>query len=100
MDRTQAELPRTNNHIEGWHNRFSLNVDGVHPTIWKFIESLQREESMVRAEINQVLGGHPVTQKKKYAQCAERVKNIVDAYPVRRADIMGYLRSIAHNLSF
>ena len=98
--RTQDELPRTNNHIEGWHRRFSLNCDGLHPNIWKFIESLKREESLVRAEIHQVLGGHPVTQKKKYAQCAARVKNIVDTYPVRRANMLGYLRSIAHNLSF
>ena len=99
FDRTDEELPRTNNHIEGWHNRFNQNVGSAHPTLWKFIESLQREESMVRAEIAQVLGGHPVTQKKKYADCAMRVKNIVIAYPVRRANMLD-LRSIAHNLSF
>ncbi len=100
VDRTQVGLPRTNNHIEGWHNRFSLNVDGVHPTFWKFVESLQREESLVRAEIHQLLGGHQVVQKRKYAQCAERVRNIVNDYPVRRANILNYLESIAHNLAF
>ena len=86
--------------FEGWHHRFNLNVDGKHPTLWKFIESLRREESVVRAEVAQLLGGHPHTQKKKYADCAARIKNIVTAYPARRADIIGYLRSIAHNLSF
>ena len=100
VERTEDDLPRTNNNIEGWHHRFSLNVDGAHPTLWKFIESLKREESLVRAELAQVLGGHPVTQKRKYADCAMRIKNIVTAYPVRRADIIRYLRSIAHNLSF
>ena len=100
VDRTEEELPRTNNHIEGWHRRFSLNCDSVHPNIWKFIESLRREENLVRAEINQVLGGHAVTQKKKYAQCAARVKHIVVTYPARRVDMLRYLRSIAYNLSF
>ena len=98
--RTQDELPRTNNHVEGWHRRFSGNCDCLHPNIWKFIRSLQREESLVCAEVHQVLGGHPVVQKKKYAQCAERVKNVVNTYAARRANILGYLRAIAHNLSF
>ena len=100
VERTEEDLPRTNNNIEGWHHRFNLNVDGKHPTLWKFIESLQREESIVRAEVAQLLGGHPVTQKKKYLNSAIRIKNIVTAYPVRRADIIRYLRSIAYSLSF
>ena len=100
VDRTEDDLPRTNNNIEGWHHRFNLNVDGKHPTLWKFIESLRREESVVRAEVAQLLGGHPHTQKKKYADCATRIKNIVMAYPVRQVNILHYLRSIAHYLSF
>ena len=67
--RTRNELRRTNNHIEGWHRRFSGNCDCLHPNIWKFIRSLQREESLVRAEVHQVLGGHPVVQKKVRTMC-------------------------------
>ena len=62
--------------------------------------SVQREESLVRAEVNQVLGGHPVVQEKKYTQCAERVKNVINTYAARRGNMLGYLRSLAHNLSF
>ena len=61
----------------------------------KLIQAFQCEESLVRAEIHQVLGGHPVPQQKKYAQCAERVKRIVAS-----ADMLGYARVIAHNISF
>ena len=39
FDRTQEELPRTNNSIEGWHHRFSLNCDGMHPSLGKFIDA-------------------------------------------------------------
>ena len=98
--RTQDDLPRTNNHIEGWHRRFACNCDCCHPTVWKLVRAFQREENLVRAEVHQVLGGHPVIQKKKYQECAERVKRIVNNYPERRADMLGYLRAIAHNLSF
>ena len=67
--RTRNELPRTNNHIEGWHRCFSRNCDCLHPNIWKFIRGLQREESLVRAGVHQVLCGHPVVQKKVRAMC-------------------------------
>ena len=83
--RTQDELARTNNHIEGRRRSFSGNCDCQ---TWKFIRSLQREQSLVRAEVNQVLWGHPVVQKKKYKQCAERVKSVVDSYPARYFEIL------------
>ena len=70
------------------------------PTIWKLIQAFQREESLIHAEIHQVLGGHPVPQQKKYAQCAVRVKHIVASYPARRTDMLGCARVIAHNISF
>ena len=93
FDRTREELPRTNNHVEGWHRRFSGNCDGSHPTLWKLLRSFQREENLVRAEINQVIGGHPVVQKQTYADCAARVLNIVEDYPQRRGNIITYFRS-------
>ena len=54
----------------------------------------------MRAEINQVIGGHPVVQKRTYADCAARVLNIVEDYPQRRGNIITYLEAIAYNLSF
>ena len=99
-ERTLEELPRTNNSIEGWHNRFNGNCDGSHPTLWKLLKSFKREESLVRAEIFQLIGGHPVVQKRKYAECAARVLNIVEDYPQRRGNVINYLEAIAYNLSF
>ena len=80
-DRTQDDLPQTNNHIEGWHKGFSGNCDGTHPTVWKLIRAFQRAEVAARTDLHQVLGGHPVVTKKKYADCAAKVKNVVDKYP-------------------
>ena len=39
------DLPRTNNHLEGWHNRFSHLFNSPHPGIWDFIETLQRDSA-------------------------------------------------------
>ncbi|CAF4583389.1 unnamed protein product, partial [Didymodactylos carnosus] len=37
------DLPRTNNAVEGWHTAFH-NVVGDHPSIYKFIKDIIREE--------------------------------------------------------
>ena len=35
--RTDAELPRTNNAVEGWYRGFQAHVTVSHPSFWKFI---------------------------------------------------------------
>ena len=37
--------PRTNNFLKGWHNRFAGVVGVAHPDIYKFINSLKREQA-------------------------------------------------------
>ncbi|KAF0761615.1 Uncharacterized protein FWK35_00021416, partial [Aphis craccivora] len=38
-------LPQTNKSVEGWHNCFSSMLNSsIHPSIWKFITSLQKED--------------------------------------------------------
>ncbi|CAF4340540.1 unnamed protein product [Rotaria socialis] len=35
---------RTNNHAEGWHNRFNKRINKTHPNFWHFISKLKQEE--------------------------------------------------------
>lgn len=99
FNRTNDELPRTNNNVEGWHRRFSLQVSSCHPTIWKFIDLLKEEENFVRVEIVQQLVGHaPQAQRRRYRDCNQRILTIVEDYQNR--DRIQYLRAIAHNIAF
>ena len=56
---TNEEMPRTNNSVEGWHRSFSCNTTFNHPTFWKFLDALKREEAITRTKVAQNLGGHP-----------------------------------------
>ena len=40
-NRALNELPRPNNNLEGWHNRFSTMFRQTHPSIWEFIDTLK-----------------------------------------------------------
>ena len=51
--RTDDELPRTKNGVEGWHRVFQAHASACHPVFWKFLEVLQKQENVVRVGILQ-----------------------------------------------
>jgi len=97
--RSEDELPKTNNSVEGWHRSFQSNVGSFHPTIWKFIGFIQREQALQEVHCSQFLAGHPLQpSRKKYADSNARSLPVVRNYNER--NVFHYLRGIAHNLSF
>lgn len=43
-ERTLAGDHRTNNNCEAWHRRFSATIQCHHPSFFKFIKALQKEQ--------------------------------------------------------
>ena len=54
--RVLDQLPRTNNNLEGWHNRFSGSL-GNHADIWKFINALKQYSVLNHHAMAQALIG-------------------------------------------
>ena len=99
FNRTDDELPHTNNISEGWHRSFQGHVSACHPVFWKFLSVLQKEENMIRISIVQHLAGHPAPPpRQRYLDSSRRILRILDDYPNRQR--LQYLRAIAHNLTF
>lgn len=93
-------LPKTNNHIEGWHRGFAELVHENHPSIWKFFNFLKIEqgknELIYHQFIAQVDCGPPT--KKKYLDQWERINKIINEYET--TDRMEFLEAIALNIIF
>ena len=89
--RTDEEIPRTNNSVEGWHRSFHARVSSCHPIFWKFLQILQNEENYIRVKIIQNEVWHP-------AEPQRRILAIADDFPNR--ETLPYLRSITHNHRF
>lgn len=89
------DLPRTNNAIEGWHNCFTSILNQCHPSIWKFILALKKEENTNKIKIEQYIAGECPPAKKKYQDKAQRLKQICHDFENRPIDY--YLQGIAHN---
>jgi hypothetical protein len=94
----KSGLPRTNNSVEGWHRGFNQLLGSSHPTIWKFIDDLKKEQSLNEMKIEQYIAGqHPPVSRKVYRNTAQRVEDIVKDYENR--NILDFLRGIAHNFN-
>ncbi|KAF0752026.1 MULE domain-containing protein, partial [Aphis craccivora] len=92
------DIPKTNNSVEGWHNSFNSTLNALHPSIWKFIEALKKEEKLNRLKMHQFLAGTEPRQKlKKYKDTASRIKAICNDFENR--SINDFLKGIAQNLS-
>lgn len=90
-------LPRTNNAAEGWHNAFSLSVSSNHPTIFRFIEELKREQGRTEARIVKLNAGEKVTKSQKYKKTNDRILSVMEKY--EETEPLEYLTHISHNFN-
>ena len=97
-DASMEDLPETNNAVEDWHLGFNQLLGAHHPTIWKFIDGIKKEQSLNELKLEQFIAGQqPPPGKRVYKETADRIKRIAADYGLR--PITDYLRGIAHNLS-
>ena len=97
FSKTDAELQRTKNIVEGWHWSFQGYVFACHFVFRKFLSVLLKEENMIHISIVQHLAGHPAPPppRQRYLDSNRRILKILDDYPN-----YDNCRAIAHNLTF
>ena len=95
-ERILANIPRSNNAVEGYHNAVQSSVSSVHPNLWKLCGALAKEEAMAQAKIAHFRRGDSVKRKKKYEVIDKRLKKLVEGY--KKEDFLIFLTSVAHNL--
>jgi hypothetical protein len=45
------------NNIEGWHRKLNSAFQCSHPTLWKFLDKLIKEENNIHSDIIHVMSG-------------------------------------------
>jgi len=87
-------IARTTNAVEGWHHGLQSLYLCHHPTMWTFLAGLRKDMQRQKTAFLQSVSGISQPTAKKYRTLNERVVRAVSAYG--RAEILVYLRSIAH----
>lgn len=74
---TLAGLPKINNSVEGWHKGFLSLLTASHPTIWRLIYVLKKEQGLIKIKINQFIVGQEPPANEKNIEKSLRISNIV-----------------------
>lgn len=115
---TINDLPRTNNNVEAWHRAFEVRLDiseasseiqrltnfpfqtmigAHHQELYRFLESLQLEQSLMETKRAKVDAGtaYPLYAKAMYRATNERLKNLIAGYTIPGRE--AFLRGCSHN---
>ena len=90
--------PRTNNHLEGWHNRLNSFLGRRHPNIYQLMEFITKEQAVIDIEILQLQSDALAPPKKMYIALECRIENLRQKYMSGELDMDEYLLRIANNL--
>ncbi len=98
-DRVLNGKSRTNNAVEAWHRGVQQAFQVQHPTIWKFIRKLGKEQNKRDTIIEGLVAGNPPPpRKRQYQDVDARILRIVRDFGNRNEN--DFLRGIAYNLKF
>ena len=63
---SDASSPRTNNHLEGWHNKLKRIARKAHPNMFELVKIFKQEQSSTEVSIAQLeAGSQPPKRAKK-----------------------------------
>ena len=90
---------RTNNNLEGWHNRFKNAIGKHHSNIWEFLLAIQTEQASTEVQIYQMGAGMNVGRRNaKYARVTRNIRNLRRRYANGQLNTARFIRGISHNL--
>ncbi|CAF0958882.1 unnamed protein product, partial [Didymodactylos carnosus] len=91
---------RTNNHAEAQNRRFFTRVIQPHPNMWRFIQCVKQEESVVSHRMVQTgLGFSSVQPKKstrKAARKTKQIENLLHSLTSKTRSLADTIKSLAH----
>lgn len=90
--------PKTTNLVEAWHQGFQAHVQCSHPTLWRFLEVLKREDSLQLHQLGKLEMGHRFKKAKKYAKAAVHFQTLARDYDCNQAG--RFFRGVARNVAF
>ena len=88
----------TTNAVEGWHRAIKGSLGYVHPTIFKFIDFLRREQSATENKLISLQAGKELPKNARYQKNALRIKNILEGYQKNRIELA--LNGLSNNFAF
>jgi len=97
---SDASSPRTNNHLEGWHNMLKRIARKPHLNVFKLVEIFKQEQSDTEVSIAQLdTGSQPPKRAKKSVDKHKKIEELKSRFSQDQISLEEYVRGIsAHTL--
>ena len=91
------QILRTNNLVEGWHNKLNRGIGKIHPNLFEVLTYLQKEQRETELTVSRArLGAAPPTRRPKYKKLEERITNLTQQHTDGTINSKEFLRQIRH----
>ena len=93
---TDASSPRTNNHLEGWHNKLKQIARKAHPNVFELVEIFKQEQSDTEVSIAQLdTGSQPPKRAKKSVDKDKKIGELKSRFSQNEITLEEYVRGIS-----
>ena len=90
--------PRTNNHVEGWHNKLKRIARKAHPNVYELVEIFKKEQADTEVTLAQLAtGAQPPRRAKKTLIKDRRLEELKSRFAT--LSLAEYVRSISAHTS-
>jgi hypothetical protein len=95
-------LGKTNNACEGFNRAINSMLGAAHPTIFKLLDCLKKQQELTRAKLERIVSGGAEDDvgRDKYKKSADRLKKTLEEYEDKDETLLDYLRGVAHNIEY
>ena len=92
--------PRTNNHLEGWHNRLKIIVGKPHPNVYEIVEVFQKEQLSVEVSLAQLaVRVRPPRRAKKTIEKERKLTELKQRFQDQAISLHDYVAGVsAHSM--
>ena len=91
-----TEGPRTNNHVEGWHNKITRLAGKSHPNIYELVDLFKTEQAATEVTLRQLeAGGVLAPTRKAYRTKEIRLKTTQQKFTNDEYSLEQYITAVS-----
>ncbi|XP_071840820.1 uncharacterized protein [Apostichopus japonicus] len=91
---------RTNNHVEGFHQRWNNIIGRAHPSLWLFLRKMKDEQHLLEITVASAGRGEaPPHRRRKWRTLQQRITRLRDEYLSGKRTLQRYWNAVVFYLN-
>ena len=97
----EVHSPRTNNHLEGWHNKLKRIARKAHPNLFEIVTLFKQEQADTEVILAQLAtGAKPPRRANKDIQKDKRIQNLKEKFLTNTITLGEFVSGISFHTIF